>query len=212
MKKAWEVFKSMVNVPLLIAIILAVVLVIYLRTTHATTLPDCEDHTDDDRIALACNIYWEARTETYEGRLAVMAVTLNRVSSPAYPDTIAEVVWQRRQFSWTIDGKPDRPQNQRSWAKALTLAERFTVSREEKVALCPTAHQIMAKHLGRPDPGCLPYQTQVRNHINIGSLVDPTGGSLFYHADYVFPYWVIAEARVRQIGRHIFYTAARVRR
>ena len=211
MKKIWNVFRSMVNVPLLIAILLAVALVFYLRTTHAATAPNCEHHLDDDRIALACNIYWEARTETYEGRLAVVAVTLNRVASPRYPDTIAEVVWQSRQFSWTHDGLVDRPRHQRSWAKALTLAERFSVSRAEKTGMCPTATQIMAQMLGRPDPGCEAYQTQVKNHMNIMSLVDPTRGSLFYHADYVVPYWVIAAARTRQIGRHIFYTSARVR-
>ncbi len=212
MKKIWKVFRSMVNVPLLIAILLAVALVLYLNITHAATMPNCEHHLDDDRIALACNIYWEARTETYEGRLAVVAVTLNRVASPRYPDTIAEVVWQRRQFSWTHDGLVDRPRHQRSWAKALTLAGRFSVSRKERLALCPTATQIMAAILGRPDPGCDTYETQVRNHINIVSLVDPTEGSVFYHAEYVRPYWIKPEARVVKIGRHIFYTSALVRR
>ena len=31
----------------------------------------------------------------------------------------------------------------------------------------------------------------------------------YYHADYVKPYWKKPEARIAQIGTHIFYTAAR---
>ena len=38
-----------------------------------------------------------------------------------------------------------------------------------------------------------------------GRSVDPTGGALWYHADYVSPYWGRIFKRSRQIGRHIFY-------
>ncbi len=38
-----------------------------------------------------------------------------------------------------------------------------------------------------------------------GRSVDPTGGALWYHADYVSPYWGRILKRGRQIGRHIFY-------
>jgi len=38
-----------------------------------------------------------------------------------------------------------------------------------------------------------------------GRSVDPTGGALWYHADYVSPYWGRVFNRTRQIGRHIFY-------
>ncbi|MCP5372756.1 MAG: cell wall hydrolase [Hyphomicrobiales bacterium] len=35
---------------------------------------------------------------------------------------------------------------------------------------------------------------------------DPTGGALYYHADYVKPKWVPEMTRVAKIGRHIYYT------
>lgn len=38
-----------------------------------------------------------------------------------------------------------------------------------------------------------------------GRSADPTGGALWYHADYVSPYWGRIFQRSRQIGRHIFY-------
>lgn len=41
-----------------------------------------------------------------------------------------------------------------------------------------------------------------------GYTDDPTRGALWYHADYVEPYWRDAYLRGPQIGRHIFYTTA----
>ena len=38
-----------------------------------------------------------------------------------------------------------------------------------------------------------------------GGNEDPTGGALWYHADYVAPTWAQAFSRTSQIGRHIFY-------
>lgn len=71
---------------------------------------------------LALNVYHEARSEPDQGKFAVAQVTLNRVHSPRYPDSICKVVWQRGQFSWTRDGRPDRPRNRRAWEHALWVA------------------------------------------------------------------------------------------
>lgn len=40
-----------------------------------------------------------------------------------------------------------------------------------------------------------------------GQTEDPTGGALWYHADYVRPYWRKAFKRGPKIGQHIFYQA-----
>lgn len=50
---------------------------------------------------LADNVYWESMGESFKGKLAVAVVTLNRVKSPDYPNTICKVVYQKDQFSWT---------------------------------------------------------------------------------------------------------------
>lgn len=58
---------------------------------------------------LAENVYFEAGSETYEGKLAVAQVTINRANNPKFGATICEVVYQRAyvnkllvcQFSWT---------------------------------------------------------------------------------------------------------------
>lgn len=90
----------------------------------AVTLPnfslavECDEYHD-----LALNIYFEARGETEDGMQLVGEVTLNRVESRSFPDNICDVVWQRRQFSWTHDGKSDVPQNQEKWEIAREIAE-----------------------------------------------------------------------------------------
>ncbi len=71
---------------------------------------------------LALNVYHEARSEPLTGQIAVAQVTLNRVASPRYPDEVCDVVWQRKQFSWTHDGKSDKPRDAKAWAQAQEVA------------------------------------------------------------------------------------------
>ena len=51
---------------------------------------------------LVLNTYHEARGEPVEGQIAVAQVVLNRVDHVNYPKTICRVVYQPRQFSWTL--------------------------------------------------------------------------------------------------------------
>ena len=82
----------------------------------------------EERTCLAEAIYYEARSESRVGRMAVADVILNRVASPVYPDTICGVVYQgseRRtgcQFSFTCDGSMKSRRNQRQWREAELLA------------------------------------------------------------------------------------------
>lgn len=50
---------------------------------------------------LISNVYYEARGESIEGKIAVALVTLNRLEHKNYPKTICDVVYQNKQFSWT---------------------------------------------------------------------------------------------------------------
>lgn len=60
--------------------------------------------TGDDRYLLANLIYCEAGGEPYEGQVAVGSVVMNRVLSSVFPNTIPEVIYQRRQFAPVSDG------------------------------------------------------------------------------------------------------------
>ena len=68
------------------------------------------------------NVYHEARGEDALGQAAVAWVTLNRVRSPAYPDSVCGVVWQPGQFSWTEDGRSDRMTDLDAIGKAVDVA------------------------------------------------------------------------------------------
>ena len=51
---------------------------------------------------LALNVYYESRGETRAGQQAVAKVTLNRVVSSRYPDTICDVVYEK---NWSKTNK-----------------------------------------------------------------------------------------------------------
>jgi spore germination cell wall hydrolase CwlJ-like protein len=55
---------------------------------------------DIDVFCLAKNIFHEAGIEPDIGKYSVAQVTINRVASRKYPDSICKVVLQRYQFSW----------------------------------------------------------------------------------------------------------------
>ncbi|MBI5162465.1 MAG: cell wall hydrolase [Magnetospirillum sp.] len=78
---------------------------------------------------LALNVYFEARGEPESGRVAVAHVTLNRVATAPFPETICGVVRQGGtaapcQFQWYCDGHPDRPRDEAAWQQSLKAAVR----------------------------------------------------------------------------------------
>ena len=78
-------------------------------------------------MCMALNIFFEARSEPVQGQIAVAEVTLNRVASDDYPNTICEVVLQENsqgcQFSWWCDGKSDSPKEHNSFQTSKSLAK-----------------------------------------------------------------------------------------
>ena len=130
-------------------------------------------------LCLANNIYFEARSEPIKGQIAVAFVTLNRVTSELFPDSICDVVKQKRnnvcQFSWYCESRPKR-----QYTKHILTGE-----------------------------GSLQYNEIIDIatfvYANYEKLNDPTHGSLFYHADYVRPGWRKRMDKVAVIGAHIFY-------
>jgi len=130
------------------------------------------------------NIYFEAAMESTAGKLAVAQVTMNRVNSSRYPNTVCKVITQGRhykngfpvkdrcQFSWYCDGKLDVPQTTSSmWRASQEIAEYV---------------------LSTPD------------------LKDITDGATHYHADYISsPRWASPRRRTVEIDTHIFYNNTR---
>lgn len=128
---------------------------------------------------LAHNIYFEARSEPIEGKMAVAHVTLNRVNSPMFPKSICDVVKQQRnktcQFSWWCDAKlraqsiNNMFSNKDLYNEIKELAIHFVLNREQ--------------------------------------ITDITEGALFYHAVYVNRNRLGSMLLVPTItiGQHAFY-------
>lgn len=124
---------------------------------------------------LAQTIYYEARSESRQGQLAVAEVVLNRVRHRLYPDTICSVVFEgveegRRsgcQFTFACDGSMRREPRGRAWANAERMA----------------AHVMLGLETGS------------------GGV----GSATHYHTVAVSPNWSQTLVRMAQVGSHIFY-------
>ena len=129
-----------------------------------------------DLRCLAENVYFEARGEPLQGQYAVAEVTLNRVASPHYPDTICAVVHDTR---W--DSRRGRVVAHFSWT-ALQLKLGFT-----------------------PGDAAWQEAMAVATAVYDGTHQPVVPGALFFHATYVQPYWAKSKVRIAQIGNHVFY-------
>jgi spore germination cell wall hydrolase CwlJ-like protein len=99
---------------------------IVLMTMLAAGLPVEDQELQADIYCGAQNIYFEAAAEPIEGMIAIGDVTINRKESTRWPDSICNVVWQDKQFSWTHDGKSDNiplgsPYQIQLWSKVVYM-------------------------------------------------------------------------------------------
>lgn len=118
-------------------------------------------------LCMAKNIYYEAASESYEGKLAVAQVTMNRVNSPLYPKTICEVVYQKTgstyQFSWVGEGVgPVR--SRYAWEECLIVAKKALTENHLHDTIYKT--KSMFYHNTSVNPAWrLKYVAKIGNHL-----------------------------------------------
>lgn len=108
---------------------------------------------------LSRNIYWEAASEPFEGKVAVAQVTLNRMESGKFPDSVCGVVHQKTsvlnkvvcQFSW----------------------------------LCEATHKTRPIH----EAAFRESEEVAKMVMLEGFRLKGLENALYYHADYVNPKW-----------------------
>ncbi len=83
----------------------------------------------EEVTCLALNIYFEARNQPAEGKIAVGHVVMNRVAHRRFPKSICRVIRQggfkrrhRCQFSWWCDGQSDKPRDRAAWTESRRVA------------------------------------------------------------------------------------------
>lgn len=117
---------------------------------------------DDEMRCLATAVYYESKGEPLEGQLAVAQVIMNRRDSGKFANSLCGVVYQRGQFSFTWDGRPDRPNNSEMWKTAQAIA--MIAAADDWAEIVPDATHF---HATRVRPGWTKLQrvSSVGNHV-----------------------------------------------
>jgi len=123
---------------------------------------------------LTRNIYWEAASEPFEGKVAVAQVTLNRVESGRFANTVCGVVYQKNvfyekvvcQFSWFCEGNHKvRAVYQPMWQESELVAKKVLL---ENFRL-PSMKNALYYHATYVNPNWRkPRIEQIGNHIFYG--------------------------------------------
>ena len=154
-----------------LAIVAAVLLVSHLTTAKFQALKQQHGAYNKDVVSiqtrekqlecLALNIYREAGYESFEGKVAVAQVTMNRVATGRFGSDVCGVVYQKNvvmdkvicQFSWACDSvHRNRPVNKAAYTESYEVAKKVLLE---------------------------------------GFRLNILKDALFYHAEYVNPRWAL---------------------
>jgi spore germination cell wall hydrolase CwlJ-like protein len=124
------------------ALLTAVVFLLTLFSTHtiAANLPTLKEISESssapknssksDLYWMAMNIYYEAGSEPFIGKIAVGAVTLNRLNDKRFPKNIRDVVTEPQQFSWYNSKTANTPPtNNQRWRESYEAAKLLLTSK-----------------------------------------------------------------------------------
>lgn len=118
-------------------------------------------------LCLATAVFFEARSETIEGQMLVAETVMNRVEHSAYPNNVCEVVFQRKQFSFTHDGNSDNMYNYKTTSdeaarkNAIAVAKKIIHSQRQY----PEVTHYHATYVSPYWVNDMHYVTQVGQHI-----------------------------------------------
>jgi spore germination cell wall hydrolase CwlJ-like protein len=119
------------------------------------------DTVDADLICLVKIVRHEAANQSMTGQLAVAQLVMNRVNSPAFPNTICTVAHQRGQFFNTNAYNPARTDQR--WRNAMQVAldarNQVSASVVEDAVFYHAAYVTPRFHRSRP------RVTQIEDHI-----------------------------------------------
>ena len=120
---------------------------------------------------LSKNIYYEAGSEPFEGKVAVAQVTLNRVNSGQFPNDVCKTIYQKNvfyekvvcQFSWACDRDSGaRPPNNANFRESEEVAKKVLL---EEFRL-PALKEAMYYHADYINPGWKREKiTKIGHHI-----------------------------------------------
>ena len=144
----------------------------YYKTNPYNSTPITMEERDRQLTCLAKNIYHEAASEPFEGKVAVAQVTLNRAASGKFPPDICDVIYQKNvfygkvicQFSWYCESGP-KVRSNTMYKESMEVAKKVLL---ENFRL-PSLHKAMYYHADYVNPNWnLPKISQIGRHIFYG--------------------------------------------
>jgi len=157
----------------------------------------------EELFCLAQNVYFEARSESMQGKIAVASVVKNRVKDDKFPKTYCGVVKQgAHKESWKTKG-----------VAGVEDKDRIYIPRKNRC-------QFSWYCDGFPDVIWIQYKdgtpieankTAWRDSVNVALIVmsgeakDNTSGATYYYAhNQTYPDWAVEFTNLKVIGNHTF--------
>ena len=137
-KKMIRIIKIAVNILMALSIVCVAQLAVskkfeHLKQAREQASPITAQMRQAQLDCLARNIYHEAGSEPFEGKVAVAQVTINRTESGQFPSDICKVVYQKNvvyekvmcQFSWYCEGPSAlKPMNGPMYTESMEVAKK----------------------------------------------------------------------------------------
>ena len=148
----------------------------YLKTTEYNQKYITMAEREKQLVCLAKNIYFEAATEPFEGKVAVAQVTLNRTESGKFPDDVCDVVFQKTkfidrvvcQFSWHCEPGPKVIKSNQHYKESELVAKKVLL---ENFRL-PSLDKALYYHADYVHPNWnKPKITKIGRHIFYGDSI-----------------------------------------
>ena len=160
-----------------------------------------------DLECLARNIYYEAGSESEEGKVAVGLVTINRSNNGDFPSSICGVVNQRTVLSVPREVTQTRTVTEGMvFKKTRQVKERVTVWTNR--AVCQFSWRCENVHKIKNSDERWSASLEVARELLDGGYEDlryKYRDALYFHARHVKPAWAKQKVRIERIGGHIFY-------
>jgi len=185
----------------MMSIILSIIALTVVAPGHA------EEINKHDLDCLARNIYYEAGSESEEGKVAVGLVTINRSNHEKFPNSICGVVNQKTTVKVPKTVTHVREIREGVFFVTVTkIVEKQVVWTEHAICQfswrCETVHKIKTNDLRWEN--CL----EVARELLSGGYNDFRAkyrDAMYFHEASINPSWAKQKQRITRIGAHIFY-------
>lgn len=157
-----------------------------------------------DIECLARNIFYEAGSESLEGKVAVGMVTINRTQDERYPQTVCGVVRQR-----TVVTVPQKITQVKTVKDGWLLPPKQVVeTRTQQVTRAIYQFSWVGQHnirIKEDDPRWIESRSVAEELARGGyeNWQEKYSEAMNFHAVYVNPRWRLK--RIGRVGNHIFY-------